>query len=41
MMRIVLEVTAEGLIKEVDKVVEGDDRMLLLNFRRRLGCIDL
>ena len=41
MMRIVLEVIAEELAKEVDKVVEGDDRMLLFDFRRRLGCIDL
>jgi len=32
MMRIVLEVTAEDLIKEVDRVVEGDDRMLLFDF---------
>lgn len=41
MMRIVLEATAEELIKEVDRVVEGDDRMLLFDFRRRLECIDL
>ena len=32
MMRIVLEVIAEELAKEVDKVVEGDDRMLLFDF---------
>ena len=32
MMRIVLEATAEDLIKEVDRVVEGDDRMLLFDF---------
>ena len=32
MMRIVLEATAEELVKEVDRVEEGDDRMLLFDF---------
>ena len=32
MMRIVLEVTAGELAREVDRVVEGDDRMLLFDF---------
>lgn len=41
MMRIVLEVTAEELIKEVDRVVEGDDRMLLFDFLSSIELIDL
>ena len=42
MMRIVLlEVTAEDLIKEVDRVVEGDDRMLLFDFLSSIELIDL
>ena len=32
MMRIVLEATAEELAREVDRVVEGDDRILLFDF---------
>ena len=39
MMRIVLEATAEDLIKEVDRVVEGDDRMLLFDFLSSIEII--